>query len=63
MRKLIFLSLVFIVASLCSVKAKDSGYTANDNLIDEMFAVAPEAVNVTFSDLTLTGNSTSSLAS
>jgi TM2 domain-containing membrane protein YozV len=62
MKKLIFLSLVFALTALCSYNAKASGYTADDNLIDEMFNQATEAVNVSFSDLTLAGNSTATLA-
>lgn len=58
MKKLIFL-VIFIAVSLCSYNASASGYTANDNLIDQMFAKAPETVNPIFSGLIATSNSTS----
>jgi TM2 domain-containing membrane protein YozV len=63
MKKIIFLSLVLAVTALCSYNAKASGYTANDNLIDQMFSKAPEALVVSFNDLALAGNSTASMAS
>jgi TM2 domain-containing membrane protein YozV len=60
MKKIIFLSLVFAFTAFCSYNANASGYTADDNLIDQMFTKAPEAVNVIFSDLLPAG--TTSLA-
>ncbi len=63
MKKVIFLLLVFAVTALCSYNAKASGYTANDNLIDQMFNKAPETLLVSFSDLALARNSTASMAS
>ncbi|MDO9341297.1 MAG: TM2 domain-containing protein [Bacteroidales bacterium] len=62
MKKIIFLSIVFAVTALCSYNANASGYIANDNLIDEMFTTATETVNISFTDLSLAGNSTTSLA-
>lgn len=60
MKKIIFLSLVFAITAFCSYNANASGYTTDDNLIDQMFTKAPEAVNVLFSDLSPA--STTSLA-
>lgn len=59
---MIFLSLLLALTALCSYNAKASVYTANDNLIDELFIAAPETVNVAFTDLTLAGNSTATFA-
>jgi TM2 domain-containing membrane protein YozV len=61
MKKTIFLSLVFVMTVLCSYNAAASGYTVNDNLIDNMFIATPETVNVVFINLDLTANSTSLL--
>jgi TM2 domain-containing membrane protein YozV len=63
MKKIIFLSLVFAVTAFCSYNANASGYTANDNLIDEMFAKAPETLNPALPGLLSGGNSTTALAS
>lgn len=57
MKKIIFLSFVLAITALCSYNAKASGYTANEKLIDEMFNTATETVNISFTDLSLTGNS------
>lgn len=62
MKKTIFLSLIFVVTAFCSYNAKASGYTANENMIDKMFSVATETVNVSFTDLSLPGNSAMPLA-
>ena len=62
MKKIIFLSLVFALTAFCSYNANASGYTADDNLIDQMFTKAPEAVNVLFSDLLPAIHGTTSLA-
>ena len=61
MKKTVFLLLVFAVTLLCSYNAKASGYTANDNLVDQMLSNANETVNVVFADLSLTGNGELSL--
>jgi TM2 domain-containing membrane protein YozV len=63
MKRIIFLSLVLAVTALCSYNAKASGYTANDNLIDQMFSKAPETLVVSFSDMALSGKSTATFAS
>ena len=62
MKKVLFLSLVLVFTGLCSYNANASGYTANDNLIDQMFVAAPEVVNPAFSNLSLPLGVTSSLA-
>lgn len=62
MKKVLFLSLILVLTGLCSYNAKASNYTANDKLIDQMFVVAPEVVNHTFSDLSLVANSPAPLA-
>jgi TM2 domain-containing membrane protein YozV len=54
--------LLLAFTAICSFNANASGYTADDNLIDQMFINAPEAVNHSFSDLTLSANLTASLA-
>jgi TM2 domain-containing membrane protein YozV len=61
MRKFIFLTLVFAVTIFSGYNVKASGYAANDKLIDEMFSLAKETVNVSFDALTLTGNSNTSI--
>jgi TM2 domain-containing membrane protein YozV len=55
MKKIIILSLILSITGLCSYGAASSGYTANDKLIDQLFAKASETVNITFTDLSLTG--------
>ena len=61
MKKTVFLLLVFAVTVLCSYNAKASGYTANDNLVDQMLSNANETVNVAFADLSLAANGELSL--
>jgi TM2 domain-containing membrane protein YozV len=63
MKKIYFLSLVFALTALFSTGAMASGYTANDTMIDQMFAKAPEALIPSFSDFTTGTNSTVSMAS
>jgi TM2 domain-containing membrane protein YozV len=63
MKKIIFLSLVFALTAMFSNNAKASGYTADDRLVDEMFARAPEAVNPFLTDFTSPAISTTSMAS
>ncbi|MEI6049847.1 MAG: TM2 domain-containing protein [Bacteroidota bacterium] len=63
MKNFFFLSLVFAVTALCSISANASGYTANDNMIDELFAKAPEVANFSLGDLTLAGNTATAFAS
>jgi TM2 domain-containing membrane protein YozV len=53
MKKFFALSLVLFITVFCSYNVSASGYTANDNLIDQMFVAAPEVVSHSFSDLTL----------
>ena len=60
MKKIIFLSFFLAITALCGYNANASGYKADDNLIDQMFTKAPEAVNVLFNNLTPA--STTSLA-
>jgi TM2 domain-containing membrane protein YozV len=62
MRKIILFTLVFALTTLCSFNSKASGYIANDNRIDGLFASAPEVSNVSLTDLSLTGYSTTTLA-
>jgi TM2 domain-containing membrane protein YozV len=63
MKKIIFLSLVFALTAMFSNNAKASCYTADDRLVDEMFARAPEAVNPFLTDITSSAISTTSMAS
>jgi TM2 domain-containing membrane protein YozV len=63
MKKVIFLSLILAVTSLCSYNAIASDYTANDKLIDEMFSKAPETLAAPFTGLTAYGSSTAAMAS
>jgi TM2 domain-containing membrane protein YozV len=51
MRKAIFTSLVLALMVFCSSTVTAADYTANDNLIDQLFANAPETVNASFADL------------
>ena len=62
MKKIILFSLVFALTALCSYNLKASGYVANDNRIDALFASAPEISNVSLKDLSMTGYSTITLA-
>ena len=63
MKKIILLSLVFALTAMLNSNAKASSYTADDRLVDEMFARAPEAVNALLIDFTSSANSTTSMAS
>jgi TM2 domain-containing membrane protein YozV len=56
MKKLCFLSLVLVLTVLCSYNAKATGYTSDENLIDQMFSRAPEALNISITDLSLNSN-------
>jgi TM2 domain-containing membrane protein YozV len=62
MKKAIFLFLVLAVTVFSSYNAKASGYTANDDLVDQMLSTANETVNIAFTDLTLAGNAGMTLA-
>lgn len=62
MKKIIVLSLILSLTALCSYNAKASGYTADDKLIDQMFTNANETINVSFTDLSLTGTTGTALA-
>jgi TM2 domain-containing membrane protein YozV len=57
MKKITFLFLVFALIAISSINAKASDYTANEDLIDQIFNAAPEAVNPYFTDLSLPGTS------
>lgn len=61
MKRVFFLSLVLVLTGFASYYANASGYTANDNLIDQMLISAPEAVNHSFCDLSLTSGATATL--
>jgi TM2 domain-containing membrane protein YozV len=63
MKKMLFFSLIIVMTVFCSTSVSASGYTADDNQIDQLFARAPESVNVMFSDLTAGGYSTTAFAS
>ena len=63
MKKIIFLSLVFALTAMFCNNAKASGYTADERLVDEMFAKAPEAVNPFLTDFTSSAISTAAMAS
>jgi TM2 domain-containing membrane protein YozV len=58
MKKLISLSLFFVLTALCSFNAKATGYTSDENLIDQMFTKAPEGVIIPFTNFNLSANST-----
>jgi len=58
MKKLIFLSLIFVLTAFCSFNAKATGYTSDENLIDQMFTKAPEGVIIPFTNFNQTVNST-----
>ena len=58
MKKLISLSLIFVLTAFCSFNAKATGYTSDENLIDQMFTKAPEGVIIPFTNFNLTANST-----
>jgi len=58
MKKLILLSLIFVLTAFCSFNAKATGYTSDENLIDQMFTKAPEGVIIPFTNFNLTANST-----
>ena len=63
MRKLTLLMLVAAFTIMFNLNAKASSYIANDNLIDEMFSMAPETVNASLSNFALTGFSSSAVTS
>ncbi len=58
MKKLISLSLIFVLIAFCSFNAKATGYTSDENLIDQMFTKAPEGAVIPFTNFNLTANST-----
>jgi TM2 domain-containing membrane protein YozV len=58
MKKLISLSLIFVLTAFCSFNAKATGYTSDENLIDQMFTKAPEGVIIPFTNFNLAANST-----
>ncbi len=60
MKKMLFFSLIIVLTVFCSSAVNATGYTADDNQIDQLFSRAPESVNVLFSDLTAGGYSTTS---
>ncbi len=62
MKKIVLLSLVLAFTLLSGYNAKASGYFANDNLIDEMFADATETSLSSFSDFALTMDSPVSIS-
>lgn len=63
MKKMLLFSLIIAFTAICSSAVNASGYTADDNLIDQMFTQAPEGVSVMFSDLTASGFATTTFAS
>jgi TM2 domain-containing membrane protein YozV len=62
MKKIVFLSLVFIMTAFFSYNAKATGYVADDNLIDNIFTATPETVNAPFINLNLNADSSATLA-
>jgi len=58
MKKVIFFSLILVLTAVCSFNVKATGYTSDENLIDQMFTKAPEGVIMPFSNFNLTANST-----
>jgi TM2 domain-containing membrane protein YozV len=63
MKKLVLLSMIFVLTAFCSFNTKAAGYTSDENLIDQMFMKAPEVVNLTFSNFNMGATATTSLAS
>lgn len=63
MKKILFFSLIIAFTAICSTTVNASGYTADDNLIDQMLTQAPEGASVLFNDLTASGYTTSAFAS
>lgn len=62
MKKILLFSLVIAFTAICSNAVDASDYTADDNLIDQMFTQTPEGVSVLFNDLTAAGYATASAA-
>ncbi len=63
MKKVLFFSLLIAFTAICSTAVNASGYTADDNLIDQMMTQAPEGPSVLFIDQTAGGPATKSYAS
>jgi len=63
MKKFVFLSLILVFTAICGFNTKAAGYTSDENLIDQMFIKAPEAVNLTFGNFNMGATATTSLAS
>jgi len=63
MKKLTLSSLVFLLLIFLAYNAQASGYTADDNLIDELFAAANETSSTSFNDFALAMNPVVSISS
>jgi len=63
MKKLTLLSLVVLLMLLSGYTVQASGYTADDNLIDELFAGANETSLASFNDFSMVMNPAVSISS